>query len=218
MTSDLIRWLDSVTDVFPHDTAARLRRELEAHAEETVQTLHAEGHLDAEAAALHALGDAREVRRRLEETHFTRAEVEWLRQDSATRRVLERGFYPGGWWGFFNTPVALLVLALPLINLKITGMFSWTNTLIYWGFAVGAVLIERLVTARFSSVAAAILWRVLGLLAVPAWTMLPLFLFRSRNMAWDELLIVALVQCGVLYFMRPRAAFALLPKALRNAT
>lgn len=210
MSSELRRWLDSVTGVFPHDTAARLRRELEAHAEEMAQTLHAEGHLDAGAAALHALGDAREVRRRLEETHFTRAEVEWLRQDSATRRVLERGFYPGGWWGFFNTLVALFVL------LKIAGMFSWTNTLIYWGFAVGAaVLIERLVTARFSNVAAAILWRVL---AVPVWTLLPLLLFRPRNMAWDEFLIVASVQCGVLYFMRPRAAFALLPKALRNAT
>ncbi|CAM3908850.1 hypothetical protein DEFR109230_16535 [Deinococcus frigens] len=44
MRSALDSWLDSVTGVFPHDTGARLRRELEAHAEETVQTLHAEGH------------------------------------------------------------------------------------------------------------------------------------------------------------------------------
>lgn len=217
MISDLQRWLDIVTGVFPHETATRLRRELEAHARETAQMLQAEGHPNPEAAALHALGNAREVRRRLEETHFTRAEVEWLRQDSATRRVLERGFYPGGWWRLFNFVAAVLVLSLPLINLQLNGTFSWTNTLIYWGFAVMAVLMERFVIIRFSSVAAAILWRVLSVVAVPIWTMLFLFLFKPHNMGWGELLVTALAQCGVLYFLRPRAALSLLPKALRNA-
>lgn len=218
MTSDLIRWLDSVTDVFPHDTAARLRRELEAHAEEMAQTLHAEGHLDAEAAALHALGDAREVRRRLEETHFTRAEVEWLRQDSATRRVLERGFYPGGWQRFFSILVAVFVLLLPLIDLRFGGTFSWTNALIYWGLTVMAVLVERFAINRFSRLAAAILWRALGILSIPFWLVLTKLLFRAPYEDGVMILFQTVVCCVTLYFMRPRAAFALLPKALRNAT
>ncbi|MFK7603131.1 hypothetical protein ACI3L1_13070 [Deinococcus sp. SM5_A1] len=130
MRSALDNWLDSVTGVFPYDTAARLRRELEAHAEETAQTLRIEGHRNPEAAALYALGDAREVRCRLEETHFTRAEVDWLRQDSAMRRVLEEGFYPTVWWRSINFMGALFLLLMPLMDLRSAGTFGWVNALI----------------------------------------------------------------------------------------
>lgn len=217
MNSELQRWLDTVTAPFPHATAACLRRELEAHAEETAQMLQAEGHPNPEVAALHALGDAREVRRRLEETHFTRAEVEWLRQDSALRRVLERGFYPGGWWRFLSVLAAVFVLSLPLINLRFGAIFSWTDALIYWGVAVLAVLTERFVMTRFSKSAAAILWRVLGVLGAPFWIMTPLFLFGHQRVGWGELLFPAVIAGGVAWVLRPQSAFALLAKALRNA-
>lgn len=217
MISELQRWLDTVTGVFPHDTAARLRRELEAHAEESAQTLQAEGHPDAEAAALHALGDAREVRRRLEETHFTRAEVEWLRQDSATRRALEGGFYPRGWWTAFLVLSYVFLFSVPLINWHIAGVFTWVSTLGYWAFGAAFVLAERWVVRQFSRVSSVILWRVLGLLSLPLWLMLTQVYFGNTDGDWSLIMFQGLVVCVGICLFRPRAALALLPKALRNA-
>jgi hypothetical protein len=213
MNTDLQRWLNEVTAPFPYATAQRLRRELEAHAEETAHSLRAGGHPAPDVATLQALGPAHKVRRQLEQTHFTLAELEWLRQDGPTRRALEEGTSSHGWRRVFVLLACAFVVLLPLLHWWVNGVFSAPPSVLWWAFYAATACAERLMIRNYSRVAAAILWRVLGMLSVP----LVLTLYQPFMPDAAPNWMAILGSCFVLWPLRPRAAFALLPKALRKA-
>lgn len=207
----LDRWLDDVSLAFPADTARRIRADLEEHALALMERAREEEHPDAEAAALATLGDAGEVRRSLEASHFTWAE-DWELEGNRLygRHKPQR-------------PRDLLVGLIVMLGAPFLGFLlpvaSGFGTVGYGFYAAGSLLLVALtwsVQRQFPARSARVLRPFLGQVTALYATLALLLLWHGGRMdllAWvGGLLGFAVASVHLLLPLWPH-----LPKALRRA-